>query len=613
METIVKALNELIPLSKLFIKYGFSEDVSASCSAAIVFIFVSISWWSINRTKIRYRNSCLTKNLYPQFDLKSIKEATKNYIPTTFQNASPTLEEEPGFTSKFIVRKKLIPFLLKDGFNEMNGTNKFHIVLADSGMGKTTFMVNLYLRYTSFWNFTKKKGSKIRLYRLGYPETLDTIKKVSLEEARNTILLLDALDEDPHIFDINSDISNEEIFEKRVDEIIEVAKKFKEVIFTCRTQYFPNQEDNPYELKVKRPDEKGYYILKKLYISPFSQKDINEYYQKEYPNWMLWKMDEKERIVTLVENTPKLTVRPMLLKYVKDLAQEDKIYDTTYSIYETLIEKWYKREANKRKFIKDREGFIKNLDSLSKQFAILIFKNQIQNKGLSITKDEAISIARNNNITLNPHEITGQSLLTCDGYNNWKFAHKSIFEYYVYILCEQNDKILLELLKNDFVGFDMTKLFFIEEKIRKDLVKNNKIFCNIFLPDKTGKLNNFLNSLSTERIENKLLEVIKTINMIILENNDLYTELLNINLGKSLIDDDVTFEVIFKNDQNKVYKEVGVGSYYFDNVTKEFIFRNNSNNSEVFIKDNSIKYAVEVAVNPQLFDIIKSKIMNDFN
>jgi len=71
----------------------------------------------------------------------------------------------------------------------------FALALADSGMGKTTFMINLYIRYKNAFRlpFAPQKYD-IKLFPLGYPNILEDIEKV--KDKKNTILLLDALDED---------------------------------------------------------------------------------------------------------------------------------------------------------------------------------------------------------------------------------------------------------------------------------------------------------------------------------------------------------------------------------------------------------------------------------
>ena len=47
------------------------------------------------------------------------------------------------------LEKGLTTFNIKDAFDEKKESNKYYLILADSGMGKTTFMINLYVRYHS--------------------------------------------------------------------------------------------------------------------------------------------------------------------------------------------------------------------------------------------------------------------------------------------------------------------------------------------------------------------------------------------------------------------------------------------------------------------------------
>jgi hypothetical protein len=602
MESIVNALLKIFPFSKYFIEIGLSDDESAGLSFLILIFFLWLIALISKRLLKRYGDTHIAKNLRPQFDLKSIKEATTNYIPTHSQNASPTLEEEPGFSNKHVFRQKLIPFLLKDGFNEMRGANKFHIVLADSGMGKTTFMINLYMKYISFWNFRKRRDTKIKLYRLGYPETLDLVKKIDLDEAKNIILLLDALDEDPFIVSKDENIPNEEAFIRRVDDIIDVAKNFREVVFTCRTQYFPNQENNPYELKIKRPDEKGYYTLKKLYVSPFTDKEIKKYIRREYKFWKLWKGKEKKRAFQLIRNTPKLVVRPMLLKYINDLAQENRTYNTTYEVYETLIEKWYEREALKRKYHKEIPDFIKDLKTVSLEITDNMFNKHLKNQALAITEIEAKTITTRNNINLLPTEVTGQSLLTCDGYNNWKFAHKSIFEFFVYSLAQGEPNILLQLLLIKFSGLDMTKLFFNDNLI----FLRNKTAAYCWIPDATNELSTYFNSINLSleyggKIlgQEDLIIHTKSISKIVSKNIEFYNKNAENSLLKHIKTEDFRDIVI-----NNLGDELKVGD------SQEFLeLSGNHENSNTFFK-----YVLRYSKPKKLFAINlisqKSKLNN---
>ncbi|MCB0596907.1 MAG: hypothetical protein H6557_20665 [Lewinellaceae bacterium] len=259
MDKFIEALLDLLPFSAWFQHWGFSEDTSDGLAVVVIALLVWLSAWGIKRLYVRWENSRAARDLKPQFDYPSVQQATGIFIPTQYQNASPARQDEPGFTHKYVATQPLIPFFIKTAFDEKVDSERFYLILADSGMGKTTFMINLYIQYHSFFNL--HRNHKMRLFRFSHPDTLKEIKAIKTEDAKNTILLLDALDEDPNIVSKDPDVSDEEAFNKRVDEIIEASRNFCEVVITCRTQYFPGQEDDPYELKFKRSDGKGFYML----------------------------------------------------------------------------------------------------------------------------------------------------------------------------------------------------------------------------------------------------------------------------------------------------------------------------------------------------------------
>ena len=226
-------------------------------------------------------------------------------------------------------------------------------------------------------------------------------------------------------------LTEDERFRKRLDEIVELTRDFREVVITSRTQYFPGQENQAYELKVPRFDNKGFHTLAKLYLSPFDTKEVNRYLCKKYGYFAFWNRKKKQTALSIVENSPNLMVRPMLLAYIDYLVDSKKTFTTTYQIYETLIEKWIVREAVKRKYESTTREKLKNdLHSFSNLVAIEIYTQHKQTGNLSISKQTVTELCKQNNLNLTDYEITGQSLLTRDAHNNWKFAHKSILEFF---------------------------------------------------------------------------------------------------------------------------------------------------------------------------------------
>lgn len=430
MEKLIDAILKLIPFADWLQRAGLGKETSAGLSVVIVAALVwGLASWLKNEIQ-RWNLQKSAKRLDPQFDYAAMRKATRYYIPTQFQNANPSRQDEPGFTHQFVSRNLLIPFFLKKAFNEKVDSERFYIVLADSGMGKTTFMINLYLRYHSIFNRGRKH--RMRLYRFSHPDTMDQVKAMKYEEAKDTILLLDALDEDPFIVSKDPNVTDAQAFQNRLADIIEATRNFAEVVLTCRTQYFPGQEDDPYELEVKRPDEKGFYKLNKLYLSPFTLDEVKTYLRKKYGFLPFINWKKKKQALQVVGQAKHLVMRPMMLSYIDLLVDHGRNFQSDYHIYETLIEEWLKREAEKRKHRNaDQKLFIENLRKVSEQTALALWDVRQSENRAFLTRAEALEIANRNGIPLRPEEVTGQSLLTCDGAGNWKFAHKSVWEFFL--------------------------------------------------------------------------------------------------------------------------------------------------------------------------------------
>lgn len=461
MDKVFEAIFVLLnnPFTDFFQWIGFSENASKALSAVLAALLVWQTVFWLKRLQLRWKDIKTAKELvHFRYNYKDVKQKRDLFIPTQAQSHSPTYEDEPKHGIKFIPKVPLIPFFIKNAFNEKRESDKFYLVLADSGMGKTTFMINLYLQYHSFFNFRRK--FKMKLFPFGDKDIVKWIKEIKSEEAHDTILLLDAFDEYKALLPPKDGdgLTDDERFQKLLDEIIESVKDFREVVITSRTQYFPGQEDKPYELKIPRYGREGFHTLAKLYLSPFDEKEIKRYLNKKYGVLKWWNRKKKRTAATVVKSSPKLMVRPMLLSYIDYLVDSQRKFTHTFQIYDTLIQKWIEREAGKRKHkSEDREKFKRDLYAYSRLLALEIYNERKPNYLLS--KEEAITICRKYNIDLYDYEITGQSLLTRDASQNWKFAHKSILEFFWAKEAVERIEFYTELVKSNFAGMDMGKLF----------------------------------------------------------------------------------------------------------------------------------------------------------
>ncbi|UPT71223.1 MAG: hypothetical protein M0D53_02100 [Flavobacterium sp. JAD_PAG50586_2] len=396
------------------LKENFVKDLFSISVIGSAFLLVT-------KTSIYYiKKSGNDRNLAPFYDNKVLREVKKKYIRTRCQNINPSNEHNFASGYAFTVREDLIDFFLKKVFKNKNLDDKFYLILGDAGMGKTTFLMNLFSKYYSIKNILFSL-TKIKLLPLG--ENYEKIEKIILgiENKSKTILLLDALDESP-IFVTDEEINNE------FDKLINLVCDFKIVMITCRTNFFTKETDEPFELKIKKFNTtgNGYHKIKKLYISPFDDADVTSYINKTYS---IFQYKKRLKATKLISNAEDLFIRPMLLSYIKDLINSNKKYNLTFEIYETLLAAWVARESNRYPH-NEREKFKQNLYKFSNEIALYIYANYSEN-GLFVKLDKALEIAKKHSINLNNLEIKSRTLMNRNSEGSYKFSHKSIYEFFL--------------------------------------------------------------------------------------------------------------------------------------------------------------------------------------
>jgi hypothetical protein len=435
----------------------------------------------------------LQKQLAPFYSRNDIKKATEYYVPTQCQNIAPSKEHEPGHTHAFATKESLIPFFMDKVFNNKSQTDRFFIIMADSGMGKTTFMVNLYASYVR-----KNGADNIELIPLGYPDALAEIDKIQPQKRNKIILLLDAFDEDNHAI---------EDYQSRLKLILQKAHDFKEIIITCRTQFFPSEVEEPKETGVlKFGDDGGEYVFRKLYISPFDDLDIKKYLKKKYPFFRKKKQQKAEEIV---KQSPNLMVRPMLLSYIDDLIESDQKYERTYQIYQELIKKWIHREVQRRP--KGKQEYQEQLYKFSRVVANNIYENHKAREGFFIEGKDVLQFARQQDVDLQELELKSRSLLNRDVQGRYKFSHKSILEYFLALEAFENPSFIKD---GNFDGIEQTEAFLqemyydkarqLEGEFRLSTNVTNQSFGELKLSDMKNVV-----YISIKKIDSGVLEVLK--------------------------------------------------------------------------------------------------------
>jgi hypothetical protein len=341
-----------------------------------------------------------------------IEESCRFYIEPFVQSVDPMGSEEPR--ALVSVKSKLFK-TLDQVFSASD--YRYIILLADSGMGKTSASINYAVREVQ----RRRLKVEIAIIQLQKTDALEKIK--SIPDKRHTILFLDAFDEDTLAIKDH---------EQRIDELMIAADGFQCVLVTSRTQFFRTDEEIPREVAtlkaVRGPGESAKYNFHKLYLSPFTKAQTKAYIQKRYPLTIFNPVTIYRRWLALqmADQIPHLSTRPLLLSHIGTLVKNPLI-NYCFEAYEEMVQSWLRRE----------DGFIEEEDQLerfSQLLAVELFQNKEARRGERIPRSELVVLATRWNIPvkdeqLSDYKFSTRSLLNRDADGNYKFAHRSIMEY----------------------------------------------------------------------------------------------------------------------------------------------------------------------------------------
>jgi len=322
------------------------------------------------------------------------------YIQPDCQSVDPSGLED--FRS--IVTTRVPLFSAMDKQVNSPGSNRFLIILADAGMGKTAFLLNYYARHR---RRLRQRGIEVTLVPLNQPDAEKAISAVPEADRKKTVLFLDALDEDQLAIADHR---------KRMSELLKLSKEFRSVVITCRSQFFPKDEEIPTDVGViKWLDGSQRYSLQKLYLSPFTDDQVEQYICRRF-RWGRQRIDARE----VVGRIPDLVARPLLLTYVEDLTAEKGI-EFPFQMYETVVRKWCERGAG----FAEPEKVLEFSERLAEEMFLGRGGRQMER----VPEAELLPLARKYNIDLESWQLRGRSLLNRDATGNYKFSHRSILEY----------------------------------------------------------------------------------------------------------------------------------------------------------------------------------------
>ncbi len=350
-------------------------------------------------------------------------ELAKYYIEPDCQETNPADRYEEDFlVSSSLIFSKIDEFFRAEKFDKPGYNQMF--ILSDAGMGKTSLLVMLKLLHlTSFW----PTETRCIVLKLG-EETISEIH--AAEDKMKTILLLDALDEDPTAYNR---------VKERLIEILDATKNFHKVIITCRTQFFPKVESDPLE----RPGliKIGGYVCPSKYLSLFNDKKVDAYLNKRFPRKCLFFRNKMKisKAKNLINKMRSLRCRPMLLSFIDDLVESTPIKKNVneFSIYKALVDSWLAREEAKTK--KPAKELLKACEIL----AVEMYGKYIREISEPILNIMIAGFSDLENIKA--IDVKGRSLLNRNSDGYYRFSHYSIQEFLVVRYFVDNPEIEVEV------------------------------------------------------------------------------------------------------------------------------------------------------------------------
>jgi formylglycine-generating enzyme required for sulfatase activity len=306
---------------------------------------------------------------------------------------------------------------LRGDFTPLGDGRTQMFILSDAGMGKTSLLTMIRLMHLmAFW----PRGYDCLLLKLG-EDTLERIAKHS--DKAHTVLLLDALDEDPLAWGV---------IESRLVALLDASAKFRRVILSCRTQFFPETGADAFG----RPGrvEVGGYTCPMFFLSPFDETQVDAYLRKRFPDrWheRLLGQDNPLRLRAekLVGSMQSLRFRPLLLAHIRDILDAGERDWNAYSLYQALVDRWLDREERK---LRKQLPHPPSKETLWRVCTAVALHMQSRGERLLERPDlDVLTAGFPELASLEHFDVGGRSLLNRTAANAFRFSHYSIQEFLV--------------------------------------------------------------------------------------------------------------------------------------------------------------------------------------
>jgi len=336
-------------------------------------------------------------NLLSNFN--NYKEPLNAILPN-INDLAIQVNPSPSKRIKKMLKSSLFNYLMK-GVLKVD-KNYYILIYGDSGSGKTTFLQKL------FYDFARTYPTSDLAFIYSGDNTIPYISTIS--EPENTILFIDALDEDTQC---------RQNLQRGIELLAGQIKKFKKVIITCRPQLFANFEQEWHRIESD-------IRLQIIDLPPLTDKQAVDYLKVKFRD-----VGEKtSAAIILYESNKDFFKKPIILSWFDILLENNSVvYTALFQVYDAIVQKISDRESN----VVEKDNlhigtYAQNLVQFSKKLAVHTYDNN--SKTLNIDEIHYFS----NSANIINIDAQSRSFLSRDrNREGFHFTHASFIDYFLSI------------------------------------------------------------------------------------------------------------------------------------------------------------------------------------
>jgi formylglycine-generating enzyme required for sulfatase activity len=284
----------------------------------------------------------------------------------------------------------------------------FVLILADSGIGKTTFLQKLFHDYACTY-----PACSLAFVYAG-ANTLADVR--SIADPGNTVLFLDGIDEDAGI---------RENVALQLGAFSEWLLRFRKVVVTCRAQLFDKEHSwerlggavRPVRIRLRSP-----------YTLSDGGKTIEMHLRRRFPA-------RATAAIDLYRSNKSLFINPLLLSWFEVLlkAQGDRTqYQGLFEVYETIEQKTAQRESDVTQR-DERVGsdYGDKMSRFSRLIAIDLYKRDQQQQNNDEDVRDLIALRADDALMRHIDAQSRSFLVREAGTDAFRFSHSSFKDYFL--------------------------------------------------------------------------------------------------------------------------------------------------------------------------------------